>query len=148
MVATKLVLEATADWKSPKPRWLQVASFRKLVDKNSLLGFPKNLERDKYVHTPIIDALGREDDFGLMLNNIMFGYTCAQLRCFNYRIWLFRETGSGGCIKIILLVGDKIHVYDGNKDRTAGNINWRREEPAWTGAFYWNQEEEENCQEP
>lgn len=61
---TKILLEATGEWNSVKPRWLQVAQFRRLIDSNTVLGYDPSLVLSKYVKTPIIAAMGGCDDFG------------------------------------------------------------------------------------
>jgi hypothetical protein len=63
--AVKILLEATTEWKSKlKPRWMQVAEFKRMIDNNTVLGFQKNLQRPKYATTPILEAMGTEKDFG------------------------------------------------------------------------------------
>jgi hypothetical protein len=63
--AGKIVLEGTAEWKGKlKPRWMQVAEFKRMIDNNTVLGFPKNLQLPKYATTPIIEVMGTEEDFG------------------------------------------------------------------------------------
>jgi hypothetical protein len=63
--AVKILLEATADWKSKvKPRSMQVAEFKIMIDNNTVLGFKENLRLPKYATTPIIEAMGTEQNFG------------------------------------------------------------------------------------
>lgn len=62
--ATQILADAAGTWGGLLPREMQVAKFRTLADKNSVLGFSSNLKREKYAITPIIQALHQSDDRG------------------------------------------------------------------------------------
>ena len=63
--AMKTLADATGSWRGWIPRQIQVARSKHLVDnKNSVLGFSPNLQKDKYAITPLIQALYRSDDRG------------------------------------------------------------------------------------
>lgn len=64
LASTKILAEATGEWKGQKPRAWQVNQFRKLINSNAVLGYNALLRRSRYATTPIITAMGNCDDFG------------------------------------------------------------------------------------
>lgn len=64
LATAKIVSESGSAWNGVKPRAWQISQFRRMINHNAVLGYVELLKRKKYATTPIIEAMGRCNDFG------------------------------------------------------------------------------------